>query len=88
MITLKIKTKIPKTRHLRLDLDLPATIAPGEAEIVMVFNNLQDNKKKLQRMHNKQLQKKLLTFSMWNEDDFSEFKSFREEMNKWKPEEY
>ncbi len=88
MITLKIKTKIPKTRHLRLELDLPPTIAPGEAEIVMVFNNLQDNNKKLQKTHNKQLQEKLLTFSTWNEDDFSEFKSFREEMNKWKLEEY
>ena len=88
MVTLQLKTKIPKTRHLTLNLDLPTTIEPGEAEIVLIVNSTGNDKKKMQRKYNRQLQEKLLTFSVWSDDNFSGFKDLREEINKWKPEEF
>ena len=86
MVTLHVKTKIPKTRHLTLHLDLPTTIDPGEAEIVLVVSSMKNDNKEMQRKYNKKFQKKLLTFSVWDDDNFSGFKDFREETNKWKPE--
>lgn len=88
MVTMQLKTKIPKTRHLTLDLDLPTTIEPGEAEILLIVNSTGNNKKEMQHKYNRQLQEKLLTFSVWSDEDFSGFKSLREEINKWKPEEF
>ena len=88
MVTQQLKTKIPKTRHLNLDLDLPTTIEPGEAEIILIVNSMGNDKEEMQRKYNKQLQEKLLTFSVWSDDDFSEFEDLQEEINKWKPEEF
>jgi hypothetical protein len=88
MVTLHLKTKIPKTRHLTLDLDLPNTIVPGEAEIVLIFNSMGNDNQETHHKYNRQLQEKLLTFSVWTDDDFSGFKDFREEINKWQPEEF
>jgi len=86
MVTLQLKTQIPDNRHLTIQLDLPDIIQPGEAEIVLIFNTIK-NDTKLQK-GNQQLQEKLLKFSVWSEEDIAGFKTFREESNKWKPDEF
>ena len=87
MITLQIKTKIPPNRHIDIGLDLPDSIEPGDAEIMLMVKNANDSNK-YQKLKNEKIQEKLLRFSTWSEEDIQHLKIVREEMKKWQPEEF
>ncbi|MFZ5518752.1 MAG: hypothetical protein ACOY90_19130 [Candidatus Zhuqueibacterota bacterium] len=86
MIKLHLKTKIPENRHLNLSLDLPTDVPPGDADIFLVVRSvtLKDNQKFL----NQQIQKALLDFPVWSGEEIKHFEQVREELNKWKPDEF
>lgn len=59
MTTLQLKTQIPFNRQLTLNLSLPDTVQPGEAEIVLIISTTKENHK-IQRLANQQIREKLL----------------------------